>query len=101
MNLDGPGRNRFNRDVLFPELRGTQTVRRQIYHDQAHCFCSAGAPRPRARRHGVVAAPRGRPFKTSTRSVVSRSDQAQGIGCSTRDQARANGPVSQPRQVGG
>ena len=51
---DGPGRNRFNADVLIPELRAT---RRQfdvkIYHEQAHCFCSAsGAPRP-----GGLAAP--------------------------------------------
>jgi dienelactone hydrolase len=48
MGVDGPGRNRFNRDVLIPELRAT---RRQfdvkIYHEQAHCFCSAsGLPRP-------------------------------------------------------
>jgi len=54
MDVDGPGRNRFNRDVLIPELRAT---RRQFdvktYREQAHCFCSAsGAPRP-----GGLAAP--------------------------------------------
>jgi dienelactone hydrolase len=54
INVDGPGRNRFNADVLIPELRATR--RRfdvKIYHEQAHCFCSAsGAPRP-----GGLAAP--------------------------------------------
>jgi dienelactone hydrolase len=55
MDVDGPGRNRFNRDVLIPELRAT---RRQfdvkIYHEQAHCFCSAsGLPRP----NGMAAPP--------------------------------------------
>jgi len=54
MGVDGPGRNRFNRDVLFPELRATR--RRfdvKIYHEQAHCFCTAsGQPRP-----GGLAAP--------------------------------------------
>ena len=54
INVDGPGRNRFNADVLIPELRATQ--RRfdvKIYHEQAHCFCSAsGAARP-----GGLAAP--------------------------------------------
>ena len=54
IDVDGPGRNRFNADVLIPELRAT---RRQfdvkIYHEQAHCFCSAsGQPRP-----GGLAAP--------------------------------------------
>ena len=54
ISLGGPGRNRFNADVLIPELRAT---RRQfdvkIYHEQAHCFCSAsGQPRP-----GGLAAP--------------------------------------------
>ena len=54
INTDGPGRNRFNADVLIPELRAT---RRQVEvktdHEQAHCFCSAsGAPRP-----GGLAAP--------------------------------------------
>jgi acetyl esterase/lipase len=54
MNVDGPGRNRFNAHVLIPELRATR--RRfdvKTYHEQAHCFCSAsGAPRP-----GGLAAP--------------------------------------------
>ena len=59
---DGPGRNRFNADVLIPELRAT---RRQfdvkIYHEQAHCFCSAsGAPRP-----GGAAAPASWPAAAS------------------------------------
>jgi acetyl esterase/lipase len=54
VDVDGPGRNRFNDDVLIPELRAT---RRQFevksYHGQAHCFCSAsGLPRP-----GGMAAP--------------------------------------------
>ena len=48
MNVDGPGRNRFNADVLIPELRATRRrFEVKVYHDQAHCFCSAsGAPRP-------------------------------------------------------
>ena len=54
MNVDGPGRNRFNGDVLIPELRATRRrFEVKIYHDQARCFCSAsGAPRT-----GGVAAP--------------------------------------------
>ena len=54
MNVDGPGRNRFNADVLIPELRAThRRLDVKIYHEQANCFCSAsGAPRP-----GGLAAP--------------------------------------------
>ena len=51
VDTDGPGRNRFNAEVLIPELRAT---RRQFdvktYHEQAHCFCTAsGAARPGGR----------------------------------------------------
>ena len=58
MNVDGPGRNRFNADVLIPELRATH--RRfdvKIYHEQANCFCSASGAPPtgRARRSSVMA----------------------------------------------
>jgi hypothetical protein len=54
VNVDGPGRNRFNADVLIPELRATgRQFVVKIYHEQAHCFCSAsGQPRP-----GGMAAP--------------------------------------------
>jgi dienelactone hydrolase len=51
IDVDGPGRNRFNADVLIPELRAT--ARRfdvKTYPEQAHCFCSAsGAARPGGR----------------------------------------------------
>ena len=51
IDLDGPGRNRFNADVLIPELRATsRQFDVRTYRDQAHCFCSAsGAPRPGGR----------------------------------------------------
>jgi acetyl esterase/lipase len=54
VTVDGPGRNRFNADVLIPELRATgRQFVVKIYHEQAHCFCSAsGQPRP-----GGMAAP--------------------------------------------
>ena len=54
VDLGGPGRNRFNAEVLIPELRATgRPFDVKIYHEQAHCFCSAsGAPRP-----GGLAAP--------------------------------------------
>lgn len=40
--------NRFNADVLIPELREAgKEVEVSVYPEQAHCFCSAsGAPRP-------------------------------------------------------
>jgi acetyl esterase/lipase len=43
--------NRFNADVLIPELReARKEVEVSIYPEQAHCFCSAsGAPRPGGR----------------------------------------------------
>jgi len=58
----GPGRNRFNADVLIPELRATRKqVDVKIYPEQAHCFCSAsGAPRP-----GGAAAPASWPAAAS------------------------------------
>jgi acetyl esterase/lipase len=51
IDLDGPGRNRFNAEVLIPELRATgKRFDVKSYHGQAHCFCSAsGAPRPGGR----------------------------------------------------
>jgi acetyl esterase/lipase len=51
IDLDGPGRNRFNAEVLIPELRATgKRVEVKVYPGQAHCFCSAsGAPRPEGR----------------------------------------------------
>jgi len=40
--------NRFNADVLIPELRAAKkTLEVQTYPEQAHCFCAAsGLPRP-------------------------------------------------------
>jgi hypothetical protein len=51
IDLDGPGRNRFNAEVLIPELRATgRRFEVKAYSGQAHCFCSAsGAPRPEGR----------------------------------------------------
>lgn len=51
IDLDGPGRNRFNTEVLIPELRATgKQVDVKMYPEQAHCFCSAsGATRPGGR----------------------------------------------------
>jgi len=48
---DGPSRNRFNADVLIPELRATgKQFEVKVFPEQAHCFCSAsGAPRPGGR----------------------------------------------------
>jgi acetyl esterase/lipase len=62
VTLDGPGRNRFNADVLIPELRATgRQVDVKTYPEQAHCFCSAsGAPRP-----GGLAAPASWPTAAS------------------------------------
>ena len=106
MGVDGPGRNRFNRDVLFPELRATR--RRfdvKIYHDQAHCFCSAsGAPRP-----GGLAAPASWPaaawqafqdINAFCRLHVRTKPKALDAALVTNQPVRT-GPVSPPRQVGG
>jgi acetyl esterase/lipase len=51
IDLEGPGRNRFNAEILIPELRATgKRFEVKSYHGQAHCFCSAsGAPRPGGR----------------------------------------------------
>jgi acetyl esterase/lipase len=51
VDTDGPGRNRFNAEVLIPELREAgKQVEVKVYPEQAHCFCSAsGAPRPGGR----------------------------------------------------
>jgi hypothetical protein len=47
ITFDGPGRNRFNAEVLIPELRATgRHFEVKTYPGQAHCFCSAsGQPR--------------------------------------------------------
>jgi len=105
MGVDGPGRNRFNRDVLFPELRATR--RRfdvKIYHDQAHCFCSAsGAPRP-----GGLAAPASWPaaawqafqdINAFCRLHVRTKPRALDAALVTNQPVRT-GPVSPPHQAG-
>jgi hypothetical protein len=82
--------------VLFPELRATR--RRfdvKIYHDQAHCFCSAsGLPRP----NGMAAPPTWpaaalQAFEDIDASCRT-SDQAQGVDAPVSSQVRTGaGPM--------
>lgn len=90
--------NRFNADVLIPELRATgKQVDVSAYPGQAHCFCSAsGAPRP-----GGAAAPASWPaaalkafrdIDAFCRRLVLAKPKALDAGLVTYEQVRT-GPV--------